>query len=160
METVWLISPRCERIACAMPAMKKPTAMAEITSTNVDSAAVSRVTMPISGDSFGMRRRKRTSIMSQPTLIRMPANAALGIQASVLPRPNSTASSTAAHTTPVTGVRPPDRAASSEQGAEAAPGRAPIRPAATLPTPRPNSSRFGLWLRPAIGSMINAVNRL
>ena len=160
VEMVWLSSCRSERSALAMPAMKKPTAIAEITSAKIDSAAVSSVTMPMSADSLGMRRRKRMSIISQPTLIRMPANAACGIHARVLPSPNRTASSTAAQTTPVTGVRPPERAASSEHGADAAPGNPPIRPAATLPTPRPKSSRSGLWVRPVIGSMISAVSRL
>ena len=74
----------------------------------------------------------------------MPANAALGIQASVLPSPNRTARSTAAQTTPVTAVRPPDRTASREHGAEAAPGSPPISPATMLPTPNPKSSRLGL----------------
>ena len=143
-----------------MPATKNPTAIAEITSTKIDSAAVSSVTRPMSADSLGMRRRKRTSIISHPTLIRIPANAACGIHDSVLPSPNRTASSNAAQTTPVIRLRPPERAASSEHGADAAPGSPPIRPAAILPTPRPKSSRSGLCVRPVMGSMISAVSRL
>ena len=144
VEMVWLISCRWKRSALAMPDTMKPTAIAEMTSTIIERNAVSRVTIPMSGESLGMRRRKRMSIMSQPTLMSMPAKAACGIQATTLPSPMRTASRTAANTMPVSAVRPPARAASREHGAEAAPGIPPIAPAAMFPNAQPEEFAVGI----------------
>ena len=82
-------------------------------------------------------------MMSQPTLISMPDNAATGIGSAIHPRPSTRASSTAAQVTPETGVVPPARTFTVVPDGAPAPGRAPSTPAATLAMPWPTSSRLG-----------------
>ena len=107
-----------------------------------------------------MRVRKRQSIMSQPTFIKMPASTAWGIGSVIHPMPRTNASRMAERKTPETGVRPPARILTTVPMVAPAPGRPPISPAAKLPMPWPTNSRLGLWVVRVRASATSEVSRL
>ena len=82
-----------------------------------------------------MRVMNRQSMMSQPTLMRIPARAACGMVSTYLPIPRTRARRIAARMTPEIWVRPPARRLTTVPRVAPAPGSPPMSPAIALPMP-------------------------
>ena len=151
---------RAKSLERTTPATINPIATAVTKSTNTVTAKVRSIIRTYSRRIARRWMTKRQSIISQPTLMRMPARTASGIGSAIQPKPSSRPSRRIAARVPASGLRPPARMLVTVPTVAPAPGNPPRTPAARLPRPCPTSSRLGSWRVRVCESAINEVSRL
>ena len=134
-ETTLSSSSLSNCLAVAMPAAMSPMATAVTRLRNTVKNMVMTMTMRCSRWTRRIRVMNRQSMMSHPTLIRIPARTAWGMFSTYLPIPRARASRIPAYMMPEIGVEPPARKLTTVPRVAPEPGSPPINPAMVLPMP-------------------------
>ena len=127
---VWVMESTVSKLA-----MNIPTNTPQIKSQNTVINRTEYINTAVFPERRWARSRKPQSMISSPTLIRIPANSAVGICAASGPAPSKTISRTSEWLIPDRGVAPPDLILITVRIVAPAPGRPERKPAAVLAIP-------------------------